>query len=41
MEIVDYNSRLNDTNRLKVESYLAYKYGMVLNSGTQNYIASD
>lgn len=40
-EIINYNSRLDDTSRQKIESYLAVKYGITLNSWTQNYINSD
>ncbi len=37
-EIIGYNQALSPTDRQKVESYLAIKYGMTLR---QNYIASD
>ncbi|MDD3646411.1 MAG: cadherin repeat domain-containing protein [Candidatus Gracilibacteria bacterium] len=40
-EIINFSSRLTDTERQKIESYLSLKYGITLNSGTQNYIASD
>lgn len=40
-EIIDYSSRLSDTDRQKIESYLAIKYGMTLNNWTTNYIASN
>ncbi|MFA5917022.1 MAG: hypothetical protein WC850_02170 [Candidatus Gracilibacteria bacterium] len=40
-EIINYSSRVSDTDRQKIESYLAFKYGITLNGGTQNYIASD
>lgn len=40
-EVINYSSRVSDTERQKIESYLAIKYGITLNSGTQDYIASD
>ncbi|MDD3303194.1 MAG: cadherin repeat domain-containing protein, partial [Candidatus Gracilibacteria bacterium] len=40
-EIIDYSSRVTDTDRQKIESYLAVKYGITLSGGTMNYIASD
>jgi len=40
-EIIDYTTRLTDTDRQKIESYLAVKYGITLSWGTLNYIASD
>ncbi len=40
-EVINFNSRISDAERIKIESYLSLKYGMVLKSGTQNYIASD
>lgn len=40
-EIINYSTRLSDTDRHKVESYLALKYGITLQNGTQNYTASD
>ena len=40
-EVINYDGGLWTTDRQKIESYLALKYGMTLNSGTQNYTASD
>ena len=40
-EVINYDWGLTTTQRQKIESYLALKYGMTLNSGTQNYTASD
>lgn len=40
-EVINYSGRVNDTERNKIESYLSLKYGITLNNGTQNYIASD
>lgn len=40
-EIINYSGRLSDTDRQRIESYLAIKYGMTLDSGTKDYIASD
>lgn len=40
-EIINYNSRVNTTDKTKIESYLSLKYWMTLKSGTQNYLASD
>ncbi len=40
-EIINYNSRTTDIDRQKIESYLALKYGITLNSWAQNYTASD
>ena len=40
-EVINYSSRISDTERQQIESYLALKYGITLNNGTQNYIASD
>lgn len=42
-EMVEYSSSLDDTKRLKVNSYLALKYGITLNQPTtgQDYLASD
>ncbi len=40
-EIINYRTRVSDTDRQKVESYLAIKYGITLNAWTENYISSD
>ncbi|NDK07807.1 hypothetical protein EOM39_01005 [Candidatus Gracilibacteria bacterium] len=40
-EIINFTTRVSDTDRQKIESYLAIKYGITLNNGTTNYIASD
>jgi len=40
-EVINYSGRVSDAERNKIESYLSLKYGMTLNNGTQNYIASD
>ena len=40
-EIINYNTRLNDTDRKSIESYLWFKYGITLNSWNNNYTASD
>lgn len=42
-EMVEYSSSLDDTKRLKVNSYLALKYGITINQPTtgQDYLASD
>lgn len=40
-EIIDYSSRISPAEKQKIESYLSLKYGMTLDSGTKNYIASD
>ena len=40
-EIINYTSRISDTDRQKIESYLAIKYWITLNNWTENYIASD
>lgn len=40
-EIIDFNARVSDIDRQKIESYLAIKYGITLNSWVQNYLASD
>lgn len=40
-EVINYSSRISDADRNKIESYLSIKYGITLNNGTQNYIASD
>mgnify|MGYP005620631597 CR=1 FL=1 len=41
VEAINYAGRISDTERRKVESYLAYKYGTTIWNGTQDYIASD
>lgn len=40
-EVINYSSRVSDSNRQKIESYLAFKYWITLNNWTQNYLASD
>jgi len=40
-EIINYSSRTSPIDKQKIESYLSLKYWMTLDSGTQNYIASD
>ena len=40
-EVINFSGRVSDTDRSKIESYLAFKYGMTLSWGTQNYVASD
>lgn len=40
-EVIDYTWRLSDSDRERIESYLALKYGITLNWWTVNYIASD
>jgi hypothetical protein len=41
-EIIGYEDTLSDTERQKVESYLALKYGITLDQSTaQDYLASD
>lgn len=40
-EVINFNNRLTDANRIKIESYLSLKYGITLKNGTQDYIASD
>ncbi|MFC3197081.1 Calx-beta domain-containing protein, partial [Parapedobacter deserti] len=40
-EVIAYNRVLNDTERQTVESYLALKYGITLNAGDTDYLASD
>ncbi len=40
-EIINYSSRTSPIDKQKIESYLSLKYGMTLNSGTDNYIASN
>lgn len=40
-EIVVYDRGLNPTEKKKVNSYLALKYGLTLNNGLTDYIASD
>lgn len=40
-EIINYSGSISITDRKKIESYLALKYGITLNNWTQNYLASD
>ncbi len=40
-EIIVYKSVLSATDRQKVESYMALKYGVTLSSGNIDYLASD
>ncbi len=41
-EAIIYNSKISDAERLKIESYLAVKYGITLDQATAtDYIASD
>ncbi len=40
-EVIAYNRPLTAPELQRVESYLAIKYGVTLNSGTTNYLASD
>lgn len=40
-EVISYDVRLNDTDRLKVSSYLAIKYGLFLEGVATDYLASD
>jgi len=40
-EVINYDGWLTTLERQKIESYLAIKYGITLNSGTQDYVASD
>ena len=40
-EVINYSTRLSDSDRNKIEAYLSLKYGITLNDGTQNYLASD
>ncbi len=40
-EVINYNWGLSTLERQKIESYLAIKYGITLNSWTQDYISSD
>jgi len=40
-EIINFDERLSDSERVRIESYLAFKYGITLKNGTQNYIASN
>jgi len=40
-EVINYDWGLTITERQKIESYLAIKYGITLNNGTQDYIASN
>ncbi|MEW7290753.1 Calx-beta domain-containing protein [Aquimarina sp. 2304DJ70-9] len=40
-EVIFYNNTVDATQRQQIESYLAIKYGITLNSGTTAYLASD
>ncbi len=40
-EIILYDSELTDTERTRIESYLAIKYGITLNSGNYDYESAD
>ncbi|MEM6829387.1 MAG: hypothetical protein AAF551_02650, partial [Bacteroidota bacterium] len=40
-EIIMFNSNLTDVERNRAESYLAIKYGITLNEGATDYVASD
>ncbi len=40
-EVIMYNRELDSISRLKVNSYLALKYGITLDSGSVNYLATD
>ncbi|WP_158302134.1 S-layer homology domain-containing protein [Paenibacillus mesophilus] len=40
-EVVVYDRKLGDADKLKVNSYLALKYGLTLNNGGTDYAASD
>lgn len=40
-EIINYDLRLDDTQKQNIESYLSIKYGITLAWGSLNYIASD
>jgi hypothetical protein len=40
-EVINYDGGLTLIQRQKIESYLAIKYGITLNSGAQDYIDSD
>lgn len=40
-EVINYSSRVWDTDRQQIEAYLALKYGITLQSGTQDYLATD
>lgn len=43
LEVICYNSRNNDTNRNRIETYLALKYGITLgvNGTSVNYVSSN
>jgi hypothetical protein len=41
VEIINFDDRLVDADRIKIESYLSLKYGITLKDWTQDYIASD
>jgi len=40
-EIINFSSRVNNTDKNRIESYLSLKYGITLNNWTSDYIASD
>jgi gliding motility-associated-like protein len=40
-EVIAYDRVLSDVERQSVESYLGLKYGITLNGGTTNYLATD
>ena len=40
-EVVAYNRDVTAAEAHRIESYLAYKYGLTLNDGNTNYLASD
>ena len=40
-EVILYSSELTDTERTRVESYLAIKYGITLNNGNYDYESAD
>ncbi|MEP2374994.1 MAG: T9SS type A sorting domain-containing protein, partial [Ekhidna sp.] len=40
-EVILYNSELTDTERTRIESYLAIKYGITLNGGDYDYESAD
>ena len=39
-EVINFSNRVSDFDRQKIESYLAFKYGITLNSWNQNYLNS-
>lgn len=40
-EVFTYSALLTDTEKQKVDSYLAIKYGLTLSGGTMDYIDSN